>query len=256
MTIYRVKWPDHTGHIEFTKQENNTWKKLYARQLKVIKGRACNEFISGLEQLNMPKDRIPQLPEINATLAKTGWSMCAVDGTIAVTDFFTLLKQKQFPTANFIRIPKELDYLQQPDVFHELFGHAPLLMHPAYADFMQWYGEFALSLDGASQRIFSRAFWYSIEFGLIKTASGLRILGGGILSSFAETLFSLESTLPQRRDFTLDTVLATPYHYDAIQNNYFKLDGFESLYALRDDPALAMLCKKQLVGQEKAFITC
>ena len=255
MTTYIAKWPNQHGLIEFTQTEHDTWKTLFERQVKTIQHRACDEFIQGLAELNLSADHIPQILDLNRSLQKTGWTYVAVDGTIDVDIFFKMLSQREFPVANFIRIPEELDYLKQPDIFHEYFGHGPLLMNPVYADFVQWYGETAQKMSLQKQRIFSRLFWYTIEFGLIKSNSGTRILGGGILSSYAETIFSLESDEPKRLPFDLETVVNKPYNYSEIQKVYFIMDSFESLYALSQDDRIKKLCD-QSQGDQKAFIIC
>lgn len=238
MTHYVAKWPDENGFIDFTETEHQTWKTLYERQVQTIQNRACDEFITGLGELGLSADRIPQIPDLNQALQKTGWKYMPVSGTVDVDEFFKMLMRREFPVANFIRIPEELDYLKQPDIFHEYFGHGPMLMNPIYADFVQWYGEAAQKMDLKQQRLFSRLFWYTIEFGLIKSSDGLRILGGGILSSHAETIFCLESDEPKRLPFDIETVLAMPYDYKNIQTTYFILEDLESLYALSHDKRL------------------
>ena len=261
--IYQAKWPNENDLIEWTDTENSTWHQLITRQMKIIENRACKEFIAGLEQLNLPIDRIPQLPDINHQLAKTGWSMQAVSGTILVNEFFSMLKNKVFPVANFIRIPEELDYLSQPDVFHELFGHAPLLLNQTYADFMQWYGEIALQLSNNPRKRFSRLFWYTIEFGLIQTSHGIRILGGGILSSHQETLSCLNQDpnhMPQRKPFNLKHILQSEYDYKVIQAIYFILESMEQLYKLQNNKEIKeiieMINKDQDDNQHNTFINC
>lgn len=255
MTTYVAKWPNEQGLIEFTETENNTWKTLFERQIQTIKNRACDEFIQGLDELNLQADRIPQIPDLNKSLEKTGWKYVPVAGTIDVDEFFKMLTRREFPVANFIRVPEELDYLKQPDIFHEYFGHGPLLMNQVYADFVQWYGETAQKMTVKQQRVFSRLFWFTIEFGLIKTDKGTRVLGGGILSSHAETIFSLESDDPERAAFDLETVLATSYNYKEIQKKYFIIEGFEALYALSQDGRVKKLYDN-LEGDQDSFVIC
>lgn len=255
MTQYVAKWPNKNGLIEFSDIENNTWKILFERQMQTIQSRACDEFIQGISELGMSHNQIPQIPDLNQALKKTGWQYVAVQGTVDVDEFFKMLERRQFPVANFIRIPRELDYLKQPDIFHEYFGHGPLLMNHVYADFVQWYGEVAQKMSVKQQRVFSRLFWFTIEFGLLKTKQGTRILGGGILSSHAETIFSLESNEPVRLPFDLEAVLAMPYNYQEIQKTYYILDGFEALYGLSQDSRVSNLFDK-LEGDQDAFVTC
>ena len=255
MTKYVAKWPDSNGFIEFTETEDSTWNRLYERQIKTIQNRACDEFIDGLDELGLTAERIPQIPDVNKALKKTGWSMVPVSGTVDVNEFFKMLTRREFPVANFIRIPEELDYLKQPDLFHEFFGHGPLLMNHAYADFVQWYGQTAQQLTLKQQRIFSRLFWFTIEFGLLQTDKGLRVLGGGILSSHAETQFSLESDQPRRLEFSVKEILSTPYDYQNIQEAYFILPDLSSLYALHDDRELISFLG-DVAGDQKSFVVC
>jgi len=234
---YIAKWPDSNNIIQWTDIENQTWQTLSERQHVTIKDRACDEFIVGLQELDMPTNRVPQLQDLNKKLAKTSWEMVAVAGTVYVDEFFTMLKNRKFPVANFIRVPEELDYLSQPDVFHEYFGHGPLLMNQQYADFIQWYGEMALKLSKKQRQRFSRFFWYTIEFGLVNTTSGLRVLGAGILSSHKETISSLgesPSEIPAYAPFDLKETLTREYDYTVVQDKYFVLDGIDQLYNLRD----------------------
>ncbi|MCP4473716.1 MAG: phenylalanine 4-monooxygenase [Gammaproteobacteria bacterium] len=246
MTTYIAKWPNANGHIDFTERENQTWHTLFTMQMETIVNRACPEFIDGLEQLNLPADEIPQLPSLNKVLIKTAWQLIPVDGTVLVDEFFQMLAKRQFPVANFIRIPEELHYLQQPDVFHEIFGHAPLLMNHDYADFVQWYGETALQLAPKLRKILSRLFWFTIEFGLMKTDQGTRIFGGGILSSHQETIYCLESPEPKRLAFDPKRMLKTPYNYDEIQTCYFILNNLEDLYQLKENSDLVQLLHDSL----------
>ena len=256
MTIYTAKWPNENGLIHWTDTENETWHTLITRQNEVVKNRACDEYLEGLNTLQLSQNSVPQLSDVNKILKKTNWEMVPVHGTVLITEFFTLLKNRKFPVANFIRIPEELDYLQQPDVFHELFGHGPLLLNPLYADFMQWYGTMALEFSGKKRKILSRLFWYTIEFGLIQSENGLRILGGGILSSYAETLFSLESDKPQRFTFDIEKVLRTDYDYQSIQPNYFILENFEQLLELQSDGLLLKLKDIEDGEAQETFINC
>ncbi len=239
MTEYVAKFPNQQGVIPWTDQENKTWSQLISRQLAVVQGRACPSFIQGLEELGMSKSRVPRLAEMNTKLSKTGWQMRPVHGTVQVDDFFTMLSRRQFPVAHFIRVPEELDYLSQPDVFHEFFGHGPLLLNETYADFMQWYGATALKANKKGRRILGRLYWFTIEFGLLVTGEGLRILGGGILSSFQETQSCLISGVPVRQAFSLEEVLATSYDYTVVQPKYFILDSLDSLFQLQGCDFLA-----------------
>ncbi|HVV67936.1 MAG TPA: phenylalanine 4-monooxygenase [Gammaproteobacteria bacterium] len=236
MSKYIAKLPDQNNIIHFSPHEHKTWQLLFDRQKEVIKDRACDEFIHGLAKLNYSAERIPQCPEVSAVLqSTTGWSAVPVAAMIPLSEFFSLLANRQFPVASFIRLREELDYLKEPDIFHELFGHCPLLTHPAYADFVQWYGEMALRTSREVQSLLGRLFWFTIEFGLIKTPKGLRIYGGGILSSFVETTYALESDAPERLPFDIQQILQSPYRYDEIQTRYYVLENLGQLFQLKTD---------------------
>lgn len=234
MSRYIAKTPNEQGFIEFNTIENDTWQRLYARQQQIIQERACDEFILGLEKIRFSPHRIPQCPEIDAQLAHmTGWGVHPVPALIPSDEFYNLLKNCRFPVATFIRRPEDFDYLKEPDLFHEYFGHCPLLTNQAYADFIEWYARYALEQSSApKRRLLLRLFWFTIEFGLFKTPVGWRIYGGGILSSPGETVYAVESAVPERRPFVLQDVLRTPYRYDIMQPIYYYLHSFDDLYQL------------------------
>lgn len=228
---YISKVPDEKGYVDYNATENETWNILYSRQDNIIENRACHEYIKGIEILNMPKEKIPQLPDINdAMLPITGWSISPVPALIGFEKFFTLLANKQFPAATFIRTRDELDYLQEPDIFHEIFGHCPMLTNQAYADFSQEYGRYALNCTPKERVKLARLYWFTIEFGLINTDDGMKIYGGGILSSIAETPYSLESEKAIRREFNVLDILRTPYRIDILQPIYYCISSFDDLY--------------------------
>lgn len=242
MSNYIAKQPDKNGYIHFTAEENAVWATLLERQLEVVQGRACDEFLSGLKQLNFSKTQIPQCEEVSTVLrAATGWSVVPVAAIIPLAEFFRLLANRQFPAASFIRRREDLDYLQEPDIFHEYFGHCPLLTHPAYADFVHWYGETVLRAPAALQSLLGRLFWFTIEFGLLETTQGLRIYGGGILSSFAETVYALEDPRVQRLAFDVRKILDSSYRYDQIQNRYFVLKNLNQLFKLKTEKIITLV---------------
>lgn len=236
MSNYVSKKPNAKGHIEFTDHENETWGILYARQVDIVKKRACDEFMQGLDAIAFPKDRIPQCPDINAILKRTtGWSVQPVNALIETHYFFELLTERKFPVATFIRRREELNYLQEPDIFHEYFGHCTLLTNQAYADFLQWYGQMTLKhTSQAARQLLGRLFWFTIEFGLIKAGNHFRIYGGGILSSPGETVYAAESQQAERRPFVVEDALRTPYRVDIMQPIYYCLDAFDDLYRLME----------------------
>lgn len=257
MTHYIAKKPNAFGYVDFTQEENETWKILFERQIKVIQNRACDEFIIGLEKLKLPSDHIPQCQEVSARLQPiTGWRVTPVDAIIPLEKFFALLANREFPAATFIRTREDLDYLQEPDIFHEFFGHCPLLTNSAYADFVQWYGERALQTNKKAQSLLGRLFWFTIEFGLINSNKGLRIFGGGILSSYKETLYALESDTPQRISYNPNKILDTTYRYDEIQQCYFILNNIAELFELKTDEIIKLVENKINGTQDSDFVIC
>lgn len=244
MSLYKAKKPDTTGNVAYTEEENGTWQILMDRQVQIIQNRACNEFIEGLKKLDLPRDRVPQCQEVTDKLQQaTGWAVQAVPALISLKEFFNLLANKKFPAATFIRSREEIDYLKEPDIFHEFFGHCPLLTNKAYADFVEWYGKTALNTTEKIQSLLGRIFWFTIEFGLLKSKQGLRIYGGGILSSFEETVYALESDKPCRDLFEIQKVLDTQYRYDMIQERYFVLESLDELYEIQKMDIVALANK-------------
>lgn len=232
-SIYVAKIPDHNGEVSYTPEENKVWQRLYERQIKLLEGRACQEFIDGVEALELSPDGIPQLPEISKKLtAITGWSVAPVKALISFKEFFELLANRKFPAATFIRLPEHLDYLKEPDIFHEIFGHCPLLTNPAFADFTKRVGELGLMMSKEERVMLARLYWFTVEFGLIKAKEGVRIYGGGILSSKGESVYALESDIPARKPFDLLTILRTTYRYDEMQKTYFVINSFDELFQL------------------------
>ncbi|MEA3167865.1 MAG: phenylalanine-4-hydroxylase, partial [Pseudomonas sp.] len=200
-TQYVAREPDAQGFIHYPPEEHAVWNTLITRQLKVIEGRACQEYLDGIDKLGLPLDRIPQLGEINQVLAETtGWQVARVPALIPFQTFFELLASKQFPVATFIRTREELDYLQEPDIFHEIFGHCPLLTNPWFAEFTHTYGKLGLAATKEQRVYLARLYWMTIEFGLVDTPQGRRIYGGGILSSPKESVYCL-SDEPEHQAF-------------------------------------------------------
>ena len=213
--------------------EHAVWRSLFHRQEEVLRGRACGEFLDGLEGLGVAADGIPDFRRLNETLgAATGWSVVAVPGLVPDDVFFAHLASRRFPSTCFIRRADQLDYLQEPDVFHDIFGHVPMLMNPVFADYMEAYGKGGLKALGLhSLHYLARLYWYTVEFGLIATAKGPRIYGSGIVSSKGESIYCLESPVPNRLGFDLLRVMRTDYRIDAFQESYFVIDSFDQLFA-------------------------
>lgn len=224
-------WTITQGWERYTPAEHAMWDQLFARQAKLLQGRAAPEFLAGLDVLRMERPGIPNFEELSERLMTlTGWQVLAVPGLVPDDVFFDHLANRRFVAGNFIRTPEQLDYLQEPDVFHDVFGHVPLLADPVFADYMQAYGQGGQRAGalGAIERL-SRLYWYTVEFGLVRQADGLRIYGAGIVSSHAESLFALDDASPNRIGFDLRRVMRTEYRIDDYQQNYFVIDSFEDL---------------------------
>jgi len=215
----------------YTAGEHATWVKLYERQMKVLQGRACPEFFRGLAALDLHGDGIPDFNRLNEKLQKlTGWSVVAVPGLVPEAVFFDHLANRRFCAGQFIRKPDQLDYLQEPDVFHDVFGHVPMLCDPVFADYMVEYGKGGQRANGMGQlKNLARLYWYTVEFGLMQTVEGLRIYGAGIVSSASESLFSLESASPNRIMFDMERVMRTLYRIDDFQQVYFVIPSLDEL---------------------------
>jgi phenylalanine-4-hydroxylase len=221
---------------EYTAQEHRVWQTLFERQSALLQGRVCDEFAAGMKQLPMRADQIPNFEALSEVLhAQTGWRVVAVPGLVPDEVFFEHLANRRFPAGQFIRSAQQLDYLQEPDVFHDVFGHVPMLMNPQVADFIQAYGVGGLRAKslGMLERL-ARVYWYTVEFGLIQQADGLRIYGAGIASSSSESHFSLESSSPNRLAFDTLRVMRTPYRIDDFQDTYFVLPSFDDLLSLAE----------------------
>ena len=215
----------------FSAEDHRVWDLLFARQQTLLQGRAVKVFHEGLDVLRLSRPGIPQLDELNQRLfARTGWTVVSVPGLVPDDIFFDHLRNRRFPAGNFIRSAAQLDYLEEPDVFHDVFGHVPLLAQPAVADFMQAMGEAGLrALEVGALHRLARLYWYTVEFGLAQEDGALRIYGAGLLSSFGETRFALDSPEPHRPAFDLERVLRTRYRSDAFQQSYFVISSFEQL---------------------------
>ncbi len=217
----------------YSADDHATWGTLYTRQRELLVGRACAEFLQAQDAMGMSSQAIPRFDELNAVLqATTGWTLVGVEGLLPELDFFDHLANRRFPVTWWIRRPEQIDYIAEPDLFHDLFGHVPLLMNPLFADYMQAYGRGGVKAHAigpdALQNL-TRLYWYTVEFGLIDTPDGLRIYGAGIVSSKGESLYSLESDAPNRIGFDLQRIMRTRYRIDTYQKTYFVIDSFEQL---------------------------
>ena len=231
---HRPDWTIDQGWDRYTAEEHAVWKTLFERQTKLLPGRACDSFVKGMGELPIGADQIPDFRRLSDTLMqRTGWQVVAVPGLVPDEVFFEHLANRRFPSGHFIRKPHQLDYLEEPDVFHDVFGHVPMLMHPAIADYIQAYGVGGLRAQqlGVLDKL-SRVYWYTVEFGLVKQADGLRIYGAGIASSATESLFSLEDASPNRLRFDVERVMRTRYRIDDFQETYFVIEGLDELLSL------------------------
>jgi phenylalanine-4-hydroxylase len=215
----------------FGAEEHRVWDLLFARQRAKLAGRAVAAFENGLEGLCLSRSGIPDFDDLNERLfARSGWTVVAVPGLLPDEIFFAHLARRRFPAGNFIRPASSLDYLEEPDVFHDVFGHVPLLAEPWFADFMQRLGEEGLKAVARGRgETFSRLYWFTVEFGLALEDGGLKVYGAGLASSFGEAAYALDSARPERLRFDLNKVLGTPYRSDVFQPRYFVVDGLDHL---------------------------
>ena len=224
-------WTIDQGWDAYTPAEHAVWDTLYERQTALLPGYACEEFLHGLDALDLHGGGIPDFRKINEDLDRlTGWTVVAVPGLVPDAVFFKHLANRRFPAGQFIRRPDQLDYLQEPDIFHDVFGHVPMLTNPVFADYMQAYGEGGLRAAGRGQlHNLARLYWYTVEFGLLETPKGLRIYGAGIVSSRSESIFALEDPSPNRIGFDLERLMRTPYRIDDFQQVYFVIPSLQAL---------------------------
>ena len=227
----RADYTCEQDYAQYSAADHDIYRRLYARQVQQLSGLACDEFVAAVQQLGEP-DRIPHFDAISECLIKaTGWQVVSVPGLIPEEAFFALLAARKFPVTDWLRKPDEFDYIVEPDVFHDLFGHVPLLFNPVFADYMQAYGAGGLKasrLDACE--LLARLYWYTVEFGLINTPDGLRAYGAGILSSAGELRHSVTSPEPQRIAFELKRLMRTKYKIDSYQASYFVIDSFDQLF--------------------------
>lgn len=228
----RDDWTIDQGWSEYTAEDHSVWDLLYKRQIDVLPGRAAPEFMDGLKALDLGKGGIPEFEAMSDELESlTGWRVVAVPGLVPDEVFFDHLANRRFPAGQFIRKRDQLDYLQEPDVFHDVFGHVPMLTNPVFADYMEAYGKGGLrSLNYAALKNLAALYWYTVEFGLIRTEEGLRIYGAGIVSSKTESIFALEDPSPNRIGFELERLMQTDYRIDDFQQTYFVIDSYDQLF--------------------------
>ena len=226
-----ANWTVAQDWASYSSVEHATWDLLFARQVEMLQTRAAGAFLKGVDVLRLSRPGIPDFAELSDRLRDlTGWRVVAVPGLIPDEDFFRHLANRTFVAGRFIRSPEQIDYLQEPDVFHDVFGHVPLLADPVFADYMQAYGEGGLrSLQFGALHELARLYWYTVEFGLIREAGDLKLFGAGIVSSYGESRFALDDPSPNRVGFDLNRVMRTRYRIDDFQQTYFVIDGFRDL---------------------------
>lgn len=247
-TKYKAREPDESGFIHYTEEEHSVWKELYNRQMTIIQGRACDQYMEGIKKLGITADRIPQLGDVNKVLKKeTGWEIAWVPALIPFTKFFNLLANKKFPCATFIRTREEMDYLQEPDVFHEIFGHCAMLTDPYFAEFTHTYGKLGDAADKEHHAWLARLYWFTVEFGIMNTDKGKRIYGGGILSSIGESQYALTDE-PEHRPFDIMTVLRTPYRIDIMQPIYYVIDDMKQLFDIAHTDIMSYVKEAKQLG--------
>ena len=239
----------------YTVQEHAMWDRLFARQADMLPTRVVPAFMEGLDVLRMSKPGIPDFDELNERLFKaTGWQVVAVPGLVPDALFFDHLANRRFVAGRFIRTPEQLDYLREPDIFHDVFGHVPLLVHPVFADYMQAYGEGGLRAAKLGMiEALARLYWYTVEFGLIRDGGDLKLYGAGIVSSYGESVFALDDPSPHRIGFDLERVMRSDYRIDDYQQNYFVIDSFEDLLRQTRDADLGPIYER-LRGCEPAEV--
>jgi len=252
-TKYQAKKPDSDGIIPYDTLEHETWGILYNRQRPIVEAYACQEYLTGLDLLQLSADHIPQCGEITEILGEyTGWGVEPVEALISFSDFYDLLARKRFPAASFIRVREELDYLQEPDIFHEIFGHCPLLTDKSFGDFSEAFGRLGQQTPKEYRNRLQRLYWFTVEFGLINTQAGVKAYGGGILSSKGETIYSVTSDIPERRAFNVLDILRTPYRYDIMQPVYYVIEDFKDFYAVLDLDLLSLVKEAEKLGDFEA----
>jgi phenylalanine-4-hydroxylase len=246
--IVEQPWDDYSA------TDHDVWRRLYQRQRTLLVGRAADEFLAAQDAMGMTPDRIPKFADMDSALREaTGWTLIGVEGLLPELDFFDHLANRRFPVTWWIRRPDQVDYIEEPDLFHDLFGHVPLLMNPVFADYMQAYGRGGVKAHGIGPealQMLTRLYWYTVEFGLIRQNDGLRIYGSGIVSSKGESIHCLDSDAPNRIAFDLERIMRTRYRIDTYQKTYFVIDSFEQLMdATRPDfaPIYARLAAQDSV---------
>lgn len=248
-TKYTAKISGPDGRIPYTTEDNAVWRDLVAQQDPNIQRFAADAYLAGQEKLNLPKDRVPQCVDVSAQLMDmTGWSVEPVPALIGFAQFFGMLSKRVFPAASFIRSREDFDYIEEPDIFHEIYGHTPLLTDERFAKFSESIGLAGLQCDKADYAWLIRLYWFTVEFGLMKQDSGIKALGSGLASSPTELIASVQDPIVQRRPFDVLDILRTPYRIDIHQPIYFVLDSGDQLFEAAEQDLMAAIRQAQSLG--------
>ncbi len=248
-TQYIAKVPDSSGHIEYSAEENQIWADLYAAQLSRVEQYCATEYLQGLRKVGLSADRVPSCADMSENLgALTGWKVEPVPALIGFKRFFSMLASRTFPAASFIRDRRHFDYIEEPDIFHELFGHTPLLADQRFADFSEFIGKAGMQAESQDYAWLIRLYWFTIEFGLTREQGAYKALGSGLASSPTELVYSVESSTPERRPFDIIDILRTPYRIDIHQPIYFVLEHADELFAAGERDLLADIRTARQLG--------
>lgn len=240
---------------EYTEEDHAVWQELFARQSKLLVGRACNEYLNSLPVLGVTAQGIPDFRRMSDILEKaTRWRLVTVPGFLPGEVFLAHLAKRQFPVTYWIRPREKMDYLVEPDIFHDLFGHVPMLINPIFADYMQEFGKGGIKAHTLNaDLLIARLYWFTVEFGLINTPDGLRIYGSGIVSSKTESVYCLEDQRPHRIAFDVKRIMRTDYHYDKLQESYYVIDSFEQLFEATRPDFAPIYEEIRALGDVKAY---
>ena len=248
-TAYQAKIPDQYGRIAYSAEEDLVWRDLCAQQLPNVRKYAAKAYLDGLNVVQLPTTSVPQCADVSAVLrARTGWEVVPVPALIGFARFFAMLAERRFPAASFIRSRRDFDYIEEPDIFHEIFGHIPLLSDPRFAAFSHAIGQTGLRADKADYAWLIRLYWFSIEFGLTTEAGRIKALGSGLASSYTELPWSVSADGPERRGFDVIDMLRTPYRIDIHQPVYFVIDDLDALFAAATRDLLADIAQARSLG--------
>ncbi|MGI9389726.1 MAG: phenylalanine 4-monooxygenase [Boseongicola sp.] len=251
-TTYESKNPDENGIYTYDAEETGVWRELYFRQMEGLRDFACDAYLDGQRQLGFTADSVPQVQDIDRKLATlTGAGVQPVAALIPQKEFSTLLKNRRFPVATFIRRREHIDYIEEPDIFHEVFGHCPMLTDENFCNFMERFGEFALTLPKADIKLLYRLWWFTVEFGMIREDNRLKAFGAGIMSSPSEAAHAA-SAQAEFLPFDLLTIFRTPYRIDILQPVYFVIDSFETLANSLDEDIGGLIAQARSMGDSPA----